>query len=220
MIIFSIESLEELNNNAYYNFNPDLNSKLIPFDAVCAYVIDHNQFQPLRTVLNSGSSYVDYVHTLISLSSDVISSCIATYDLHCPNPNATSYAPVYFYPYSSKDFLPDFFPNVLPTLRNALFELLKSTGRIIQVGGGSGKGFVIKPQLMNEAHMTSLPPYINPAISIQSMSFLIDSLSTYVIDNQFLYQMMEEKDNQIHFLMNQIAELNNKINSAYQTTWR
>ena len=220
MIIFSIDSLEELNNAVYYNFNPDLNTKLIPFDAASAYIIDNNQFQALRIVLNSGSSYSDYLHTLSALSSHAITNCIATYDLYCPNPDSTSYAPVYFYPYSSKEFFPDFFPNVLPTLRNALFELLKSTGRIIQIGGGSGKGFVIKPQLMTEAHMTSIPPYVNPTVSIQSMSFLVDSLSTYVNDNQFLYQMMQEKDNQIHFLMNTIAELNNKINSAYQTTWR
>jgi hypothetical protein len=218
MITFSIESLEQLNNIAYYNFNPDLNTKLIPFDAASAYVIDHNQFAALRTVLNSGSSYADYVHTLNGLSSDAINSCIATYDLYCPN--SDSAAPVYFYPYSSKDFFPDFFPTVLPTLRNALFELLKSTGRIIQIGGGSGKAFVVKPQLMTEAHMTSLPAYVDPTVSINSMSFLVNSLSTYVNDNQFLYQMLEEKDNQIHFLMNQITELNNKITSAYQTTWR
>lgn len=215
MVINSIESLDQLNDLCCDQF---LNSDLISFDLVSAYVINNNLCSSLRANL-ANQSYSDYSQEILRLYPDLISNIdtLSTFETYAPVIDGVDY---YFYPYSSKDFLAKFFADLIPTLRDSLFNLMKSTGRITQIGGGSGKAVVIKTQKMAQAHFDSLPKQITPHEAIVNINDSLSSIQSYISNAEYLMDIIQEKDNLIDSLNAQIAELNNKVLSVYQTTWR
>jgi hypothetical protein len=214
VIISSIDSLDQLNQISYSQF---LESDLIHFDLVSAYIINNNMYANLRTAL-SVESYHDFSSRLVTEYYTALSSSetLATFETYASATDVLSY----FYPYSIKEFTSQFFANVLPTLAETVISLMKTTGRIIQIGGGSGKAIIIKPQLMTDVHFQSIPKTVSPQDSILEIKNAVASLSSYVQDNQYLYDIINQKDQLIIALREEINQLNNKVLSVYQTTWR
>lgn len=214
MIISSIDSLDQLNQISYSQF---LESDLINFDLVSAHVINNNMYANLRTALNV-ESYHDFSSRLVNEYSTALSTSetLATFETYAPASDGLNY----FYPYSIKEFTSQFFSDLVPTLAETVISLMKTTGRIIQIGGGSGKAIIIKPQLMTDVHFQSIPKTVSPQDSILEIKNAVASLSTYIQDNEYLYDIISQKDQLIIALREEINQLNNKVLSVYQTTWR
>lgn len=215
MIISSIDSLDQLNDLCCDQFS---NSELITFDLFSAHIINNNLYSSLRANLFN-QSYSEYCRSILELNPDLIANIntLSTFETYAPVTDGVEY---YFYPYSSKDFIAKFFGNVIPTLRDSLFNLMKSTGRLTQIGGGSGKAIVIKTQKMSQAHFDSIPKVVPPDQSISSILQSVNNLQSYIDNTNYLNEVITEKDQTIASLNEHIVELNKKIASVYQTTWR
>ena len=216
MIITSIDTLDQLNAISYSQF---LESDLIPFNLVSAYVINNNLYGNLRSALQV-ESYSDFSLRLIDANLDggaYSAETLATFETYAPLADGVNY---YFYPYSIKEFTAQFFSSIVPSLAESIINLMKATGRITQIGGGSGKAIVIKTQLMTETHLQSIPKTVSPQESILSISDALASLNSYIRNNEYLYEVIDQKDQLIIALREEINQLNNKIISVYQTTWR
>jgi hypothetical protein len=215
MIISSIDSLDQLNKLSYHQF---LESDLINFDLVSAHVINNNMYSNLRNALQI-ESYHDFSYRLLNEYSTELatSETLATFETYAPVADGVNY---YFYPYSSKDFTAQFFSNVVPSLSEIIINLMKSTGRIVQIGGGSGKAIIVKTQLMTQVHFDSIPKQVSPHQAILEINNSIVSLNSYIQNNEYLNKIIEQKDQTIADLNSQIDELNKKVLSVYQTTWR
>jgi len=221
MIVDRINDLEHLNALAYNVFLDDQRNDLIPYDTYCAYVIKTNSYTALRNSISSGvnfSSYKEQLHqqepnlSTLLLNNDVLSL------LELYNPSGSD--SIYFYPFNKNTFIQSFFPSVVPTLSSHIFDLLKSTGRIIQIGSGLGKSFIINPSLLTQSHFDSMPvaPSVSDIVSLINNS--LSDLTSIVSDKQFYLDQIAKRDQIIDQLNQEIAALNNKIGFAYQTTWR
>jgi hypothetical protein len=215
MIISSIDSLDQLNAISYSQF---LESDLITFDLISAYIINNNLYSGLRSALHI-ESYSEYSLRLIddNPGSTFSAEALSTFETYAPLADGVNY---YFYPYSIKEFTTQFFSGIVPTLAESIISLMKATGRITQIGGGSGKAIIIKTQLMTDVHFQSIPKTVSPQESILNITDALTSLSSYVKDNEYLYEVISQKDQLIISLREEINQLNNKIISVYQTTWR
>lgn len=232
MIINSIKDLDHLNYLCCDQFiDTDNCNRFLQFDNIAAYVIHSGTYNTLRTYLDDGHDYSDYLSHLIetypevnfnNTTSDtepVLSSVdvLSTYELYAP---LSSNAGYYFFPYSKKEFISAFYSNVTPTLLESIFELMRSTGRLVQIGGGSGKAIVIKAEPLMPLHMSRFSQQIDPAQSIEQINSLTSTLSSVISDVQFYIDYIAHQDDRILQLQNTIEDLKSKINSAYQTTWR
>ena len=95
-----------------------------------------------------------------------------------------------------------------------------TTGRIIQIGTGQGKAFVIKPNHFTDVHYSSLPIVKDPEELISSIQSSVSLISEYTNNINWLIEVIEDKNEIISEMQEQINELNNRIYSMYQTTWR
>ena len=107
-----------------------------------------------------------------------------------------------------------------PQLSEVVFDLMKSTGRLVQIGSGGGKAFVLKPIQFNQTHFESLPVFSTPEQLLDIAQGAIESLKLQIKDVDYYVEKIVEKDEIIAQLTQHIVELNNKINQVYQTTWR
>lgn len=221
MTITSFDSIEHLNQYCYTNFinsdplrNSDynLNFKLYPLDSIAADVIINGNYSFVRSY---AGSYTDFVTNYINTASS--SEILRILELYS---SYTEEFPVYLYPYSRKDFIETYFVDLVPTLSSSVFDLLKSTGRINQIGAGQGKALVIKPSLLTEEHLSSLPSVKSTEEIISSINSELSLLTQSLSNTEYLMNKIAEKDQVIESLQAQILELNSKINQAYQTTWR
>jgi hypothetical protein len=216
MIVSSIDSLDQLNSFSHDQF---LESNLITFDLTSAHIINNNMYGSLRSALER-ETYSDFTYRIIADNPDyglITAETLAIFETYAPAADGLNY---YFYPYSIKEFASQFFSNLVPTLSDAIINLMKSTGRIVQIGGGSGKAIVIKVQPMTEVHFNSIPKDVSPHQSILGINNAVASLNSYIQNTEYLYKIIEEKDQLIISLREEINQLNNKVLSVYQTTWR
>jgi hypothetical protein len=215
MIISSIDTLDQLNAISYSQF---LESDLITFNLISAYVINNNLYSNLRSALQI-ESYSEYSLRLIddNPESTYSAETLATFETYAPLADGVNY---YFYPYSIKEFTSQFFSGLVPTLAESIISLMKSTGRITQIGGGSGKAIIVKTQLMTDVHFQSIPKTVSPQESILGITDALSSLTSYVKNNEYLYDVIAQKDQLIIALREEVNQLNNKVVSVYQTTWR
>jgi hypothetical protein len=215
MIISSIDTLDQLNAISYSQF---LESDLITFNLISAYVINNNLYSNLRSALQI-ESYSEYSLRLIddNPESTYSAETLATFETYAPLADGVNY---YFYPYSIKEFTTQFFSALVPTLADSIIALMKATGRITQIGGGSGKAIIVKTQLMTDVHFQSIPKTVSPQESILGITDALSSLTSYVKNNEYLYDVIAQKDQLIIALREEVNQLNNKVVSVYQTTWR
>jgi hypothetical protein len=220
MTTANISSLEELNQISYQNFIDS--DSMIEFNYYTSYILNNNLITQFRTALNDNSTLFTYINLLCETTGitteQILSNqeAINTFDLHASGFTGT----MYFVPFSKKDFISSYFSDLTPQLSDVIFDLMKSTGRLIQIGSGGGKAFVIKPIQFNESHFQSIPAFSTPEQLLDSAEDIISSLRLQMKNSEYYVQRIAEKDEIITNLTNQIVELNQKIHQVYQTTWR
>lgn len=220
MTITSFSSLEELNTHCYNRFIED--ESMFQFNHFTAYIISEDLITQFRNyLLNSRtlSEFItDHCQNLGIDSSTIpsISSTVTTYDLYTAGFNSS----VYFIPFSKKDLISAYFSHLTPQLAELVFDLMKSTGRLIQIGGGGGKAFILKTIEFNQSHYESLPTFHTPEESINILQDALDSLKVHLKNDEYYHAVITQKDEEISRLNQHILELNNKITQVYQTTWR
>lgn len=220
MTIVSISSLEELNEITYNSFIN--NESLVQFNHFSAYIISAELITQFRNAVLNGGTLGSFIATHSQESNVSLdemnnsSESVAVYDLYTSGFSNQAY----FIPFSKKDFISSYFSNMTPQLADSVFNLMKTTGRLIQIGAGGGKAFVLKPIQFTETHFQSLPVFKTTEQLLDIAQEAIDSLKSQVKDADYYLQKLAEKDEIIDQLNQQILELNNRINQAYQTTWR
>lgn len=219
-MISEIKTLDVLNDACYYQFldqDPIINETktditLYPFDLSVAVSVINGDYQYLRSYqANYKQFLLDNSHHTQSSETFRIMELYSSYSKDIP---------VYLYPNSKKEFLDTYFSNFLPSVSHALFDLMKSTGRLTQIGAGQGKALVIKPLLFTESHLNILPSFSSPSELISSLLSNVELLSSTVSDMDYLIDQINKRDEIIFSLRKEIVQLNAKINQAYQTTWR
>lgn len=221
MIILSFDSLEALNQYAFHRLVENVdgsNSSIISFDMHAAYVVKNDLYQSLRNHIESGLSYSDFKDSISSDNIDPSTNLdvVSTFELYSPVGSSN----VYLFPYSRKDFISTYFSDLIPTLANPLFDLMKSTGRITQIGGGSGKALVLRLSEMNQSHYESLPSSVDPEILLSNLESTISTLRNNLLDKDYYISEINKRDKIIQILNQEIESLNNRVLHAYQTTWR
>jgi hypothetical protein len=73
---------------------------------------------------------------------------------------------------------------------------------------------------MTDVHFQSIPKTVSPQESILGITDALSSLTSYVKNNEYLYDVIAQKDQLIIALREEVNQLNNKVVSVYQTTWR
>jgi hypothetical protein len=208
-IIKKIESNEELDQICFYPF---LVSRvdLLDFDYKIAYVINSNLFTSLRNSIKNNVP----LDQLIVFPEDVINDREIQYLTQL-------YSEMKFYPFSRKEFYAAFLSNLIPSLADFVYNHLKSTNRIIPIGSGQHKGFVINAKSFKDESLPAFPVYSYSFDDlIEQNQNLLQSLSHYAQESSFYEDAIRFRDQHIQDLYAQIDALQNQINSLYQTTWR
>lgn len=218
MIILSFNDLTSLNHYVYDRFVDDSNTHIIPFDMYCAYVIKNELYNSLRSHIDSGQPYSEFKNTISQLGVDPSTNLdvVSIFETYSPIGSSN----VYLFPYSKKDFVSTYFPNLTPSYSSALYDLMKSTGRLVQIGGGSGKAIVLRLSPMTQSHFDSLPNMTDPYTLLNTIDSTVSSLRTAIVDTEYYISEINKRDKIIEILNLEIETLNSKISQAYQTTWR
>jgi hypothetical protein len=147
-IIKTIESTEQLDQVAYLPF---ISSRvdLLDFNSKIAYVIHNNLFSVIRKSVKNNIS----LDELVVFNEDLLSNKDVQYIVQL-------YSEAKFYPFSRKEFYASFFSNLIPSLADSVYNHLKATNRIVPIGSGQHKGFIINPSsFVNPNNITVLVDY-------------------------------------------------------------
>lgn len=207
-IIKTIDSLDDLNFVAYQPFITD-RVDFFEITPKIAYVILNDLHSDLRKSLKSNIPIEELViFTDESLSSSSVLNAVS------------QYSGKKLYPFSRKHFYETFFSNVLPSLADSVYTMLKNTHRITPIGGGQHKAFIINPSPMTEADMLVPSQPINLTQLCSDLSNSLNLLNDYIAEASFYEEKIAQRDQFIQSLYTEISNLHSQINTAYQTTWR
>lgn len=174
MLITSFSNLDALNN---YFDTICANSSCIQLDSHIDYIIRTNDIQVLRDYLLEDAALED-LHNYASIKAatklDTITEYISDY-------------PVYVFPNSTTKFKREIFTNLLPSLSTTLYQHLKISGRISQLGSGSGQAVFIKYIPFTQPEYETFSFYLNPHLIKEAVSNMISSQSD---DISYLLQIV------------------------------
>lgn len=206
-IIKNIESTEELNAVAYDPFIVERND-LVKFDTKISYVFNNNLFNLLRDSIK-GNIPLDQ---LIIFNEENLSTSDVIFTL---NTNADKY----LFPFSKKIFYQTFLSDIVPTLADSIYDLLKATQRIIPIGNGQHKAYIIAPKSFD-----SIPNFEDVSVDFTSvssnLSTSIASITEHLQTISFFEEKIAQRDHIIKQLLLEIEDMKKQVYSAYQTTWR
>jgi hypothetical protein len=208
-IIKTIESTEQLDQVAYLPF---ISSRvdLLDFNSKIAYVIHNNLFSVIRKSIKNNIP----LDELVVFNEDLLSNKDVQYIVQL-------YSEAKFYPFSRKEFYASFFSNLIPSLADSVYNHLKATNRIVPIGSGQHKGFIVNPSSFST---DVLPDFSSDVISFSDIldesKSSLEKLFYYYEESVFYEEAIKIRDAHIQSLYEQIANLQNQISSAYQTTWR
>lgn len=206
-ILKNINTLEELNDVAFQPFIQE-RTDLLKFDTRLAFLVSNNLFPLIRSAIKNEVS---------------ISECynFTEEDLISPNTlnSLSAYQDKVLFPFPRKDFYNTFLSNIIPDLADSIYENMKLTGRILPIGGGSHKGYILTPK-----EYTEIPTFntfnIDPKATIDTINTSIDSLNQYINNASFYEHQIAHRDEIIKKLLIEIEQIKSQVMSAYQTTWR
>lgn len=206
-IIKNIESVQELNEVAYIPFTVERDD-LLKFDTKISYVYNNGLFNLLRQSLKSNIS----LDELIVFNEENLSTPDVINTLNFNSDN-------YLFPFSKKIFYSCFLSNVIPTLADSIYEMLKATQRIIPIGAGLHKAFVISPKPFE-----FMPTFEDVSVDSRALSAnlisSVTSLTSYLDNAEFFEEQIAQRDRIIEQLLLEIEQIKQQVYSAYQTTWR
>lgn len=107
-------------------------------------------------------------------------------------------------------------PSLLPSDHAKVFAQLKSSKRIMQIGGGRGKGIII----FSLAPLTEVTEqevdYSDPTALVKSLS---DVMKEMTVDLKALKEKVEQRDQTIATLQDTIQSQRRQIRSHNQSSW-
>ena len=202
-IIKNIETVEQLNELLYTPFILGRND-LLKFNAVISYVYNNGLYKELR----------DSIKTNIFLS-------IPEADLSSEDVINTfnNYADRYLFPFNKKVFYKTFLADIVPSLADSIYKILIETHRIMPIGTGLHKAFIVSPHAFE-----SLPIIEHITIDNTSLSSILTStaasLDLYMTNVVFYEEKIIQRDNLIKQLSLELEESRQQVYFVYQTTWR
>lgn len=207
-IITNIESVEELNYIAYFPFMLERND-LLKFDTKISYVFNNDLYSVLRTSIKNNIP----LEQLIVFNSENLSTpeIISTLDANVEK---------FLFPFSKKKFYQTFLSNIIPTLADSVYNLLKSTNRINPIGSGLHKAYIIDCKPFETIPVFEDLTSIDPKSVSSALISSVTSLTDYINNAAFYEEQISQRDKIIEQLLIENQQIRQQIYSAYQTTWR
>jgi len=122
----------------------------------------------------------------------------------------------YFYIGSKNSLKNSFFTQFLPSAFDLFYSHLIENYYIKQVGTGQGFAFLFNPSAFSNF---ILPQHSSATLS-SSIDYITKTISNLQNDNQYLFELISFKDQEILNLKNQIDSLNQNFYNQSQMTWR
>ncbi len=198
--------------------NPVLDSMddfLYPLNPYIAYNLAVKNYATLKTfVFNNLSSNcgVDFYTQKIS---ELTSSEVAIAQKWI-NSNLQDYTHVYV---GSKSALKNFFfSEFLPSAFDALYNYLTANNYIRQIGAGQGSAILFNSSLF--AQPFSLPHQKSMEDLSQSINSFMQNFNSLKNDNEYLYNIILQKNQYIDVLTKRVQELEHKSYLDSRMTWR
>lgn len=201
--------------------NPILDSMddfLYPLNLYTAYNIADKNYATLKTfAFNNSSSNCGvsfYSQKISELTSDQINTAKRWLEINTLAPH--EYSHVYV---GSKSSLRNyFFSDFIPSAFDSLYSYLIRNNYIRQIGQGQGAAILFNSSLF------SIPFSLPPQGSVDQFSGAIESFiqnfNSLKNDNEYLYNIILQKNQHIDLLNNKIAELEHKTYLDSRMTWR
>jgi hypothetical protein len=195
--------------------------QFLPYDRVTSHAIkndkedSHLEFwrTSLSNIINNVHPY-DYYKQVYLLNNEVEESAPLHYS--SPLEDQTS---AFVYPHSKAAFVSHFYPDLLPSMVNSVLGYMKTTGRMIHVGQGSGKSLIFYPVLFTEDDYLKLIPTSYSDI----ITATVDINSTIInqqADINYLLKKNQELNLAVQALINENNSLQVSRTQDYLTTWR
>ena len=198
--------------------NPILDSMddfLYPLNHYIAYNLAVKNYATLKTFtfnnLSSNCGVDFYTQKISELTSSEVA--VAQTWIH---PNLQDYTHVYVGSKSAMKNL--FFSDFLPSAFDALYSYLANNNYIRQIGYGQGSAILFNSSLF--AQPFSLPAQKSLDDFSQSINSFIQNFNSLKNDNEYLYNVILQKNESINILTNKIAELEHKTYLDSRMTWR
>jgi len=198
--------------------NPILDSMddyLYPLNTYVAHNLANKNYATLKTFtfnnLSSNCGVNFYSQKIAELTADEIYSA----NLWMLT-NAEQYTHVYV---GSKSALRNyFFSDFLPSSFDSLYNYLSNNNYIRQVGSGHGSAILFNSNLFAEP--ISLPDQRSSEDFSQSVESFIRNFNSLKNDNEYLYNIILQKNESIDILTKKIQELEHKTYLDSRMTWR
>ena len=191
-----------------------IDDHLYPVNTFIAYHLLNKNYSYLKTLPRSSEISVERYAQLTSeltLSQTVVARAFAN-DLF--NTNHMSYAFIG----SKKLFKTIAFNTFLPSDYENIISQLTENNYIKICGQGSGSVVLFNTQKLDQPF--TVHSFSNSDSFQSSISSFIDSFNLTKLDNQYLSNLLSEKDIYINSLLDQIQSLKNENYQVSQMTWR
>lgn len=112
-------------------------------------------------------------------------------------------------------------PTYLPSARRDVFTHLKQHHRIIQIGGGRGRGILIINGMMipNPTEKEIIASYIDPTDSVSIAKAMQNITRDNSEDTEALLQIISGLEEDLQMQTRKVEELSSELNARFQTTW-
>lgn len=216
--IYQMPSNGFTNNDLNYIFN-SIDDYLYPVNTFIAHHLFNKNYSYLKTLPKSSEITVErYAQLTSELTTDQILSARAFANHIFNTPYATLSYAFYAFIGSKKLFKTIAFNSFLPSDYENIVSQLTANECIKIVGQGSGS------VVLFNTHKLDQPFTVNSFSNSDSFQFsissFINSFNLTKIDNQYLLNLLSEKDIYINSLLEEIQNLKIKNYQISQMTWR
>ena len=206
------------NNDLDYILN-SIDDHLYPVNTFIAHHLLNKNYSYLKTLPKSSEITVErYAQLTSELTTDQILSARAFANYIFNTPYATLSYAFYAFIGSKKLFKTIAFNSFLPSDYENIVSQLTANACIKIVGQGSGSVVLFNTHKLDQPFTVNS---FNNSDSFQSsISSFINSFNLTKIDNQYLLNLLSEKDIYINSLLQEMQNLKNQNYQISQMTWR
>jgi hypothetical protein len=205
---------EGFTNNHLDSILDSVDDYLYPVNSFIGHHLSKKNYSYLKTLPKSSEIHLSRYNEL--------SSTLSFTELAAGKNFADSFFNSEFLPYvfvgSKKLFKTLAFNSFLPSDYDNIMSYLVSNNYIKVIGQGAGSAIVFNTQKLDETFVVQNSD--NSDSFQSSISSFINSFNLTKIDNQYLLNVIEEKDMYINSLLEQIQNLQIENYQVSQMTWR
>ena len=215
-----ISTPESFAHNVSSSFE-QMNDKLYYLNTLFAHFIRSKEFPALRAFTSDNSPELCTVSSIKNILSSFTSAQVSQAQQYVDSLNAEMPPHIYVYVGSKIAFKNDFFPNYLPSAYSFVFNYLFSHNLIRPIGPGQSSVVLVSSSIFSadDFVLNNLFPYQTNNYT-DNFNILLNQFDSLKADNDFLFTILEQKENLISELNTTIQQLEHKNYVTSAMTWR